>query len=45
MVQANNFKTIITALLQADYLRSKDQVVIANPPHIGDKGMNGKLKS
>ncbi len=31
------------ALRQADYLSPKYQVVIANPPYMGGKGMNGRL--
>ncbi len=31
------------ALKQADYLSSKYQVVIANPPYMGGKGMNGRM--
>jgi len=32
------------ALKQADYLSPKYHVVIANPPYMGGKGMNGRLK-
>lgn len=32
-----------TALLQANYLCPKYHVVIANPPYMGGKGMNGRL--
>jgi type II restriction/modification system DNA methylase subunit YeeA len=32
-----------TALLQADYLSPKYHVVIANPPYMGGRGMNGRL--
>ncbi len=32
-----------TALLQADYLSQKYHVVIANPPYMGGKSMNGRL--
>lgn len=32
-----------TALLQADYLSQKYHVVIANPPYMGGKGMNGRM--
>ncbi|EGV51921.1 hypothetical protein Rifp1Sym_au00010 [endosymbiont of Riftia pachyptila (vent Ph05)] len=31
------------ALRQADYLSTKYHVVIANPPYMGGKGMNGRL--
>ena len=34
---------VLQALQQADYLSPKYHVVIANPPYIGGKGMNGKL--
>jgi type II restriction/modification system DNA methylase subunit YeeA len=36
---------VLQALLQADYLSPKYHVVIANPPYMGSKGMNGRLKS
>ncbi|MBT9546704.1 MAG: BREX-1 system adenine-specific DNA-methyltransferase PglX [Candidatus Sericytochromatia bacterium] len=32
-------------LAQADYLSAKYPVVIANPPYMGGKGMNGELKA
>ncbi|MDX8126777.1 BREX-1 system adenine-specific DNA-methyltransferase PglX [Methylomonas sp. OY6] len=32
-----------TALLQADYLSQKYHIVIANPPYMGGKGMNGRM--
>lgn len=35
---------VLQALRQADYLSPKYQVVIANPPYMGGKGMNGRLK-
>jgi len=34
---------VMKALRQADYLSQKYQVVIANPPYMGNKGMNGRL--
>jgi type II restriction/modification system DNA methylase subunit YeeA len=34
---------VLQALRQADYLSSKYHVVIANPPYMGGKGMNGRL--
>ena len=34
---------VLQALRQADYLNSKYHVVIANPPYMGSKGMNGRL--
>lgn len=33
------------ALKQADYLNPKYHVVIANPPYMGSKGMNGRLST
>jgi len=35
---------VLVALKQADYLSPKYQVVVANPPYMGGKGMNGRLK-
>lgn len=34
---------VLQALRQADYLSPKHHVVIANPPYMGGKGMNGRL--
>ena len=34
---------VLRALKQADYLSPKYHVVIANPPYMGGKGMNGRL--
>lgn len=34
---------VLQALRQADYLCPKYHVVIANPPYMGGKGMNGRL--
>lgn len=34
---------VLTVLRQADYLSAKYQVVVANPPYMGGKGMNGRL--
>ena len=34
---------VLQALRQADYLNSKYHVVIANPPYMSSKGMNGRL--
>lgn len=34
---------VLMALKQADYLNQKYHVVIANPPYLGGKGMNGRL--
>lgn len=36
-------KKILQALRQTDYLSPKYHVVIANPPYMGGKGMNGRL--
>lgn len=36
-------KKVLQALQQADYLSPKYYVVIANPPYMGGKGMNGRL--
>lgn len=38
-------KKVLKALNQIDYLRSKYHVVVANPPYMGGKGMNGRLGS
>lgn len=35
---------VLKALQQVDYLSPKYHVVIANPPYMGSKGMNGRLK-
>ncbi len=37
-------KKVLKALEQADYLGRKYHVVIANPPYMGSKNMNGRLK-
>lgn len=34
---------VLQALRQADYLRPKYHVVIANPPYMGNRNMNGRL--
>ena len=36
---------VLQALRQADYLSPKYHVVVANPPYMGDKGMNPRLKA
>lgn len=36
---------VLQSLKQADYLSPKYHVVIANPPYMGGKGMNGRLKA
>jgi type II restriction/modification system DNA methylase subunit YeeA len=35
---------VMTALKQADYLSPKYHVVVANPPYMGGKGMNERLR-
>lgn len=35
---------VLQALKQADYLSPKYHVVVANPPYMGNKGMNARLK-
>ena len=35
---------VLQALRQADYLSPKYHVVIANPPYMGGKGMNGRVE-
>ncbi len=34
---------VLTAIKQVDYLSPKYHIVIANPPYMGGKGMNGRL--
>jgi len=41
----NTHQKVLEALKQADYLSQKYHVVIANPPYMGGKGMNPKLKT
>ncbi|MBF0233768.1 MAG: BREX-1 system adenine-specific DNA-methyltransferase PglX [Desulfamplus sp.] len=36
---------VLKVLKQADYLTSRYHVVVANPPYMGNKGMNPELKS
>ncbi len=38
-------QNILKALDQAEYLTTRYHVVIANPPYMGGKGMNGRLKT
>lgn len=45
LVSAGNFKKIRQALLQAQYLSPRYHVVVANPPYMGGKGMNGRLSA
>lgn len=39
----NTHEQVLLALKQADYLSTKYHVVVANPPYMGSKGMNGRL--
>ncbi|QSV44981.1 BREX-1 system adenine-specific DNA-methyltransferase PglX [Geobacter benzoatilyticus] len=41
----NTHERVLLALKQAEYLRNKYHVVIANPPYMGGRGMNGRLAS
>ncbi|KKO70896.1 BREX-1 system adenine-specific DNA-methyltransferase PglX [Kerstersia gyiorum] len=45
LVSAGNFKKISQALIQAQYLSPRYHVVVANPPYMGGKGMNGRLSA
>lgn len=45
LVSAGNFRSIRQALVQAQYLSPRYHVVIANPPYMGGKGMNGRLSA
>ncbi|MBU4294442.1 MAG: BREX-1 system adenine-specific DNA-methyltransferase PglX [Desulfobulbaceae bacterium] len=40
---AQTHPKVLRALEQADYLSQKYHVVLANPPYMGGKGMNGRL--
>jgi len=42
---ANTHQRVLLAIKQAEYLSRKYHVVIANPPYMGGKGMNGRLKA
>ncbi|PKG74686.1 class I SAM-dependent DNA methyltransferase [Shewanella sp. GutCb] len=42
---ADTHESVLKVLVQADYLAPKYHVVIANPPYMGVKGMNGRLSS
>ena len=44
MFLANTHEKVLTALKQADYLSPKYHVQVTNPPYMGGKGMNGRLK-
>jgi phage anti-repressor protein len=41
----NTHQKVLQALRQAEYLSPKYHVVVANPPYMGGKGMNARLKS
>jgi len=41
----NTHQKVLKILNQADYLSTKYHVVIANPPYMGGKAMNGRLKA
>jgi len=45
LVGAGNFRKIRQALLQTQYLSPRYHVVVANPPYMGGKGMNGRLSA
>ena len=40
----NTHECVLQVLRQTDYLSQKYHLVIANPPYMGGKGMNGRLK-
>ena len=40
---SDTHQKVLQALRQADYLSPKYHVVVANPPYMGGKGMNGRL--
>ncbi|MGL1038331.1 BREX-1 system adenine-specific DNA-methyltransferase PglX [Vibrio vulnificus] len=40
---ADTHKSVLQALKQAEYLSQKYQIVIANPPYMGNRGMNPRL--
>ena len=40
---ADTHRKVLEVLKQADYLSQKYHVVVANPPYMGGKGMNGRL--
>lgn len=42
---ANTHQRVLLVIKQAEYLSRKYHVVIANPPYMGGKGMNGRLKA
>ncbi|MCD4767072.1 MAG: BREX-1 system adenine-specific DNA-methyltransferase PglX [Methanosarcinales archaeon] len=45
LIHFTTHQKVIKVLEQADYLSSKYHVVIANPPYMGGKGMNARLKT
>lgn len=40
---ANTHDKVLKVLRMADYLSPRYQVVVANPPYMGSKGMNARL--
>ena len=40
---APTHKNVLKVLKQVDYLSQKYHIVVANPPYMGSKGMNGRL--
>ncbi len=40
----NTHERVLLALKQADYLSPKYHVVVANPPYMGNRSMNGRLQ-
>lgn len=42
-IYQDTHQKVLVALQQADYLSPKYHVVIANPPYMGGKGMNGRM--
>jgi len=44
LILFNTHQKVLQALKQADYLIPKYHVVVANPPYMGGKGMNARLK-
>jgi type I restriction-modification system DNA methylase subunit len=41
---SDTHKSVLKILSQAEYLSCKYQIVVANPPYMGGKGMNSELK-
>jgi hypothetical protein len=42
---AETHRKVLTVLRMAEYLSSRYHVVVANPPYMGGKGMNGRLSA